>query len=298
MFRKNETAYAEWSPENVALCAERQDGILDCAAKMLRPGGRLVYSTCTFAPAENEDSVSRFLERHSEFAILPVDKKKLGIPEGVCDGRPAWGSFGEELRGTLRLWPHIVRGEGHFAAVLCKAGERAEGYEPMAAGGLESGIGAKDKRLEMWRSFERECLAADCTKGLWAEGSAGGDGRILSEGIFLCFGENLYLAPKGMPALTGLKVLRPGLHLGTFKKDRFEPSHALALSLAPQDVRHVCGLSAGDERTKAYLNGQTFSYEGEKGWYLIAVDGYSLGWGKLAGGVMKNHYPKGLRKNG
>lgn len=285
MFRKNETAYAEWSPENVALCAERQDGILDCAAKMLRPGGRLVYSTCTFAPAENEGSVSRFLERHSEFAILPVDKKKLGIPEGVCDGRPAWGSLGEELRGTLRLWPHIVRGEGHFAAVLCKAGEAAEGYESMAAGGLESRIGAKDKRLEIWRSFERECLATDCTKGL-------------PEGIFLCFGENLYLAPKGMPALMGLKVLRPGLHLGTFKKDRFEPSHALALSLAPQDVRHVCGLSAGDERTKAYLNGQTFSYEGEKGWYLITVDGYSLGWGKLAGGVMKNHYPKGLRKNG
>lgn len=168
----------------------------------------------------------------------------------------------------------------------------------MAAGGLESGIGAKDKRLEMWRSFDRECLATDRMRELPEGVSAGGDGRILPEGIFLCFGENLYLAPKGMPALMGLKVLRPGLHLGTFKKDRFQPSHALALSLAPRDVRHVCGLSAGDERTKAYLNGQTFSYEGEKGWYLIAVDGYSLGWGKLVGGVMKNHYPKGLRRNG
>lgn len=286
MFRKNETAYAEWSPENVALCAGRQDGILDCAAGMLRPGGRLVYSTCTFAPAENEGSVSRFLERHPEFALLPVDKGKLGIPEDLCSGRPAWGSLGEQLKGTLRLWPHVVRGEGHFAAVFRKAGDVPEGYEPMAADGVESGIGAKDKRLDLWWSFAQECFADDPL------------GEEPIGGIFLCFGENLYLAPKGMPVLKGMKVLRPGLHLGTFKKDRFQPSHALALTLLQQDVRHVCRLSVGDGRVKSYLNGQTFSCEGEKGWYLIAVDGYSIGWGKLAGGVMKNHYPKGLRKNG
>ena len=92
-----------------------------------------------------------------------------------------------------------------------------------------------------------------------------------------------------------MKVLRPGLHLGTMKKNRFEPSHALALALSADEVVYSMDLPAEDPRVHAYLNGQTFSADGEKGWYLITVDGYSIGWGKLAGGVMKNHYPKGLR---
>ena len=111
---------------------------------------------------------------------------------------------------------------------------------------------------------------------------------------FLAFGDNLYRMPERMPGVKGLKVLRPGLHLGTLKKNRFEPAHALALALCPKDVKHVWNLSV--EEAAAYLKGQTFSAEGEKGWYLICVDGISLGWGKLAGGIMKNHYPKGLRK--
>lgn len=111
---------------------------------------------------------------------------------------------------------------------------------------------------------------------------------------FLAFGDNLYRMPERMPGVKGLKVLRPGLHLGTLKKNRFEPAHALALALRPEDVKHVWKLSV--EEAAAYLKGQTFSAEGEKGWYLICVDDISLGWGKLAGGIMKNHYPKGLRK--
>ncbi|MDE7270478.1 MAG: RsmF rRNA methyltransferase first C-terminal domain-containing protein [Acetatifactor sp.] len=284
MFRKNETACEEWSPENVELCAGRQDEILDCAARMLRPGGRLVYSTCTFAPQENEGSVSRFLERHEEFNLLPIDKERMGVPAKVCDGRPEWGNGDEALRGTLRLWPHVICGEGHFAAVLQKekGGNLPEGYDPISAGGLERGIAEKDRDLAPWWEFWRE-----------------NGGEVLPfSGIFLRFGDNLYLAPEGMPALKGLKVLRPGLHLGTFKKNRFEPSHALALALSLADVRYVCRLSAQDEAVAAYLNGQTFPWEGEKGWYLITVDGCSIGWGKLAGGVMKNHYPRGLRKNG
>lgn len=252
MFRKNEAACGEWSPENVELCAARQDEILDCAARMLRPGGRLVYSTCTFSTLENEGSIGRFLDRHPEFL----------------------------QRKSLRLWPHKIKGEGHFAAVLQREGNVPEGCEAMAAGGTERGLSDKDRELEPWREFCRETLTADITK----------------EGILLRFGDNLYLAPEGMPSLKGLKVLRPGLHLGTLKKNRFEPSHALALTLSQKDVRHACQLSAGDDVTAAYLNGQTFPREGEKGWYLILVDGFSIGWGKLAGGIMKNHYPRGLRK--
>ncbi len=98
-----------------------------------------------------------------------------------------------------------------------------------------------------------------------------------------------------MPELAGLKVLRPGLHLGVLKKNRFEPSHALALALSPMEVLHVRNLSRENPAVMAYLGGQTFQAEGEKGWYLICMDGFSLGWGKLAGGIMKNHYPRGLR---
>ena len=115
-------------------------------------------------------------------------------------------------------------------------------------------------------------------------------------GGFLTFGDQLYLIPKGMPAVHGLKVLRPGLHLGTIKKERFEPSHALALYLHEEEVKRVMLLTKNEPQAQAFINGQTLNYDGEKGWHLIMVDGYSLGWGKLAGQVMKNHYPKGLRK--
>ena len=305
MFRKNEVACEEWSPENVELCAERQDEILACAAQMLRPGGRLVYSTCTFAPAENEGSISRFLVRHPEFTLLPIHKEAMGLSGGKCDGRPEWtgldvsgverdgaatgnggtGTDGDmDLRMTLRLWPHEVRGEGHFAAVLQKEGQIEADYETVAVGGTECGCSAKDRELGLWWDFWKE-LAAE--KG----------GINFETCTLVRFGDELYAAPMQMPALKGMKVLRPGLHLGTLKKNRFEPSHALALTLGEEDVRHICHLHSGDGLTEGYLNGQTFPFEGEKGWYLITVDGYSLGWGKLAGGVMKNHYPKGLRKN-
>lgn len=286
MFRKNEVACQEWSPENVQLCADRQDGILECAARMLVPGGRLVYSTCTFAPAENEGSISRFLAKHEEFEIVAIDKNKLGIPEG-CDGLP--GSVehpASGIEGTLRLWPHKLKGEGHYAAVLQKRGELPEGCQPVCATGLERGIPAKNliKDWAEYFTFAKETFHDDCVEELQSE-KAGG---------FLAFGDNLYCMPERMPAVKGLKVMRPGLHLGTLKKNRFEPAHALALALTPGDVKHVWNLSV--EEASAYLKGQTFSAEGEKGWYLICVDGISVGWGKLAGGIMKNHYPKGLRK--
>lgn len=282
MFRKNEDAKNEWSPENVQLCADRQDGILDCAAKMLRAGGRIVYSTCTFAPAENEGSMARFLERHPEFHIVPGR-----VPEGFSKGNPAWTNTEKQadeeftidkaqLEHTLRIWPHKVEGEGHFLAVLQKEGNadrKAEGYSLY---GLQKGLKAKDCKelLEFWQE----------------------NIKIELEGVLLKFGDQIYLGPVQMPSLERLKVLRPGLHLGTLKKNRFEPSHALALALRPNEVVHSYPLTMEDNRASAFIGGQTFSVNQEKGWHLITVDGYSLGWGKAAGGIMKNHYPKGLRK--
>lgn len=274
MFRKNEEAVEEWSLENVAVCADRQDMILDCAAKMLRPGGRIVYSTCTFAPEENEGSISRFLRRNPAFRIAEAFKT-----EGMSAGRADWTTEpAEGLENTIRLFPHKVRGEGHFAAVLEKTGTVTEGYRGYCLNGEQKGIA--EKEYAEYRAFEKEAM------------------KVRLEGIFVRFGEQLYLLPEGAPSLQGLKVLRPGLHLGTIKKNRFEPSHALALYLKKEDVKHFSELSAKEREVADYLKGMTLSAEGEKGWYLICVDGYSLGWGKLAGGVMKNHYPRGLRRMG
>lgn len=273
MFRKNEVACEEWSLENVQICADRQDEILDCAASMLRRGGRIVYSTCTFAPAENEGSISRFMERHTDFSVVPVEKF-----EGMSAGVPAWtANPAAGIEGTIRLWPNKLHGEGHYLAVLQKDGEVPTTYEGYCRNGLQKGI--SEKECKEYVEFRDSFMDVNL------------------EGSLLKFGEQLYLAPVGMPSANKLKVLRPGLHLGTMKKNRFEPSHALALALRPEEVKYSANLNGDSQEVRAYLNGQTLNVEGEKGWYLMTVDGYSIGWGKLAGGIMKNHYPKGLRKN-
>ena len=213
MFRKNDNAGEEWSEENVALCAERQDGILDCAATMLKPGGRLVYSTCTFAPAEDEGSVSRFLETHPDFCL---EKEE-------------------------RLMPHKIKGEGHFLAVLHREGGQ---LSSAATAGTEKSLTLKDCREFL--DFAKEALTIPAEE--------------LTEGkILLRFGEQLYLAPAETPSLRGLKVLRPGLHLGTVKKNRFEPSHALALFLKKEQVVHALNLVCDGTAVRKYLEGQTLT---------------------------------------
>lgn len=283
MFRKNEDACGEWSLSNVELCAARQDEILDCAAAMLAEGGRLVYSTCTFAPAENEGSVSRFLARHPEFYI-----EKVPLAEGMSSGVPEWGETSLfALSDTIRLWPHHLKGEGHYLAVLRKAGNLSRTESGWCKNGLEEGLSKRAERTAgkgcaEYLEFVKETLRPEAAERFC--------------GRYLTFGEQLYLISADMPSVKGLKVLRPGLHLGTIKKNRFEPSHALALAMRTEDVLRAADLSAEGQEVRGYINGETFAWDGEKGWYLVTVDGYSVGWGKLAGGVMKNHYPKGLRK--
>ena len=249
MFRKEEAAVADWSPEAVEMCARRQSDILDCAAKLVRPGGRLVYSTCTFSPQEDEEAVVEFLKRHPEFQPEPVNAP--------------W--FQESGAAMYRLWPHKLLGEGHFAAVLRKMGQEAPKEAPVS----------KEKLPKQWESFAKAL------------------GICLPEGKAVSFGEKLFWAPASMPDIQGLRVLRPGLELGTVKKDRFEPSHALALWL------DGCGcqleLEPGGAEMNAYLHGEVLPCR-EKGWCLVKAGGYSIGWGKGDGTQLKNHYPKGLRK--
>ena len=250
MFRKEEAAVTDWSPETVEMCARRQREILHSGAAMLRPGGRLVYSTCTFAPQENEETVASFLADHPEFVAEFVDAP--------------W--FTPSENSSWRIWPHKVLGEGHFAAVLRKLGD-GEREAPKAASG--------QPLPKEWVDF------------------AGELGISLPEGKAISFGQSLYWVPKDFPELGGLKVERPGLELGCAKKGRFEPAHALALWLA--DCRCVQDYGADSKEIAAYLHGDVVP-SGCKGWCLVTVDGYTLGWGKGDGTVLKNHYPKGLRR--
>ncbi len=270
MFRKNEEAVQEWSAENVHMCAQRQSDIMESAALMLRDGGRMVYSTCTFAPEEDEGTIDRFLKAHPEFSLEEIRRYP-----GMEPGRPEFITEGsEELAKTVRLWPHKLKGEGHFMALLKKEGKA----ERISAPNYRTEKGIEKKDYGEWLEFQETYVKRNF------------------EGTYVKFGDQLYLVPAECPSLKGLKVLRAGLHLGTMKKNRFEPSHALALSLKPEEA--VLVLDVNEEQTRKYLRGETLMAEGEKGWYLICMEGYSLGFGKLSGGVMKNHYPKGLRKSG
>ncbi len=314
MFRRNPEARSEWSEENVRLCGRRQDEILAAAARLLRPGGCLVYSTCTFAPWEDEGTILRFLREHEEFRLAETK-----LAPGQEPGQASWAEEGsgqaaqtEEARGraelgrTIRLWPHKLRGEGHFVAVLEKApyGSVTEArsslpdQEAAGEGSLKRPKASSSNRAkEAKRCKTQKGLAEkNCREYLqFREQNLRG---VHLEGLYLQFGDQLYLAPEGTPPLAGLKVLRPGLHLGTVKKGRFEPSHALALTLCPGQAAHVLDLPADSDQMQAYLAGMTLQAEGEKGWYLITADGFGIGWGKLSGSTMKNHYPRGLRKNG
>lgn len=271
MFRKNSEAIDEWSEDNVLMCAKRQQDILDEALKMLKPGGRLVYSTCTFSENENEKNA-----------------------EYVTDNFPDM-----KLVFSRRLWPHKDRGEGHFFAVFDKNTVSGAGddYEINDSNGRHSSknghnkkdnsrknnIGVDKKMLSDWYGFKSSLMTEAGLKKLNEEGKR-----------YLLFKDELYLIPDNMPALDGIKVLRSGLHLGTLKKGRFEPSFSLALYLNPEDCVNNVNLSF--EETLKYRKGETIQKEGNKGWNLLNLDGYSVGWGKVSDGIVKNHYPKGLRK--
>ncbi len=269
MFRKDEAARDEWSPDNVARCASRQDMILDCAVKMLKPEGRLVYSTCTFAPEENEGSICRLLERNGQMEIV-APKASSYFSKGRRDW---WQDAPESIENTLRLWPHKLDGEGHYIAVL----KKKDGRE----GNVKELVPLKEKLVP------KEYI--EFAKQFFVEAPTGN---------FYMFGEQLYMIPDGMFAIDKLRTLRIGWHLGEIKKNRFEPSHALALGAEAANIKNVAQLSSSEQEISAYLKGETFNSDGDNGWCAVMVDGYPIGLGKRVNGLVKNHYPKGLRWQG
>ena len=287
MFRKLPEAVEQWSTENVAICAERQKEILDNAAVMLKPGGVIVYSTCTFSREENEDVIEYFLERHPDFTL-------------------------EEME---RFWPHKQDGEGHFVAKLVRRGSVNEfdaDYEVCEENcnkvedtGLKADRKTKKNKNNKNRKNEtKPALTKENMKLLseFLDETVSEDmAAWIKNSRLVMFGEQLYRLPDMEVDIKGLKVQRAGLHVGEFKKQRFEPSHSLALALKYSEAKNVVKLTCDDPQTTGFFNGQSVmlsdgqAAECKKGWALVCVDGYPAGWGKVNGAQVKNHYPKGLR---
>jgi 16S rRNA C967 or C1407 C5-methylase (RsmB/RsmF family)/NOL1/NOP2/fmu family ribosome biogenesis protein len=274
MFPKSEAARSDWSPAAVLGCARRQGDLILEAARMVRPGGLLVYSTCTFSPEENEGVVAALLTARPDFELAELPP----IP-GADAARADWlgpvDGPAPDLSRALRLWPQRVPGAGHFVAAF-----RRIGGEPSREPDPQRPSLSRESR-EWFGAFAADSLVE----------------KVPEERIHDWRSE-LYLLPPETPELEGLRVVRPGWWLGTPAKRRFEPSHALALGLDAAGARRVVELDPDSPEAAAFLHGETLSRPGEAGWALVAVEGFALGWGKRVGSTVKNHFPKGLRWRG
>lgn len=278
MFRKEPAGIEYWHPEYPAECANRQKQILKSALKMLKPGGILVYSTCTFAPEEDEQNAAWLLREFPQLTICDLPRQ-----EGMDKGRPEWADGNPALAKAIRLFPHHYHGEGHFIAKFQLAGE-----------GQTIPVLKRQRRKKKRRQRQDNNALSNQEIDEWRKWSQTVMPQFTADRL-IKFGDQLYQLPDGIRSVDGLHVLRPGLHLGTLKKKRFEPSLALALSLADyQAVRH---LTITIDQWHQYVHGDvlTIAAGHENGWYLLVADGHPCGFGKLVGTTVKNFYPKGLR---
>lgn len=253
MFRKNSNAIDEWSLEHTIGCSIRQKEILDSAEYMLKPGGRLVYSTCTLNTAENEEVISYITQKHN---------LKLGEFKITKDLN--------SRNGMLKVWPHRFNGEGHFIAKLQK--NFAE-YKEQLPNIMSSSLTKAD--VEVFNAFCKE--------------------RKI-KGFIPNFKYNEYLMCIPTLSLKGLNLVDAGVRLGTIKNKLFFPNHSFAQAIHQNDVKY---LSLDEQQAKDYLSGKTINCNISEniGFILLRYNGYNIGWGKINNGVIKNHYPKHLRKN-
>ena len=277
MFRKDRKMIKAWEEHGPEFFANLQKSIIIQAAEMLKPGGMMLYSTCTFDGRENEQMVEYLLERHPEFEILsitPYDRFAHGIPELTK-------SKDEAYKRTVRIFPHKMKGEGHFLALLRKRNIRETDLAKSVNEDSSAGRGRKKLPQELEEFFRGITWKLDADR-------------------LEIHGERVYYMPCSLPDVRGIRFLRTGLLLGELKKNRFEPSQALAMCLKKEEYGKVLNLKAEDVRISRYLKGETLEVsdvlpETSNGWYLVCVDGYPLGWGKLTRGTMKNKYLPGWR---
>ncbi|TYQ16410.1 UNVERIFIED_CONTAM: NOL1/NOP2/sun family putative RNA methylase [Acetivibrio alkalicellulosi] len=266
MFRKDENAAKSWDKFKSELCCNMQRDILENAHEMLKPGGMLIYSTCTFSPEENEMMIGYFLDRFKEYELMDIVKTG-----GIDSGRPDWADGNKELVKSVRLWPHKLNGEGHFTALIRKKGH------------VESILDNKttqsnSKELEPFYIFQEENLNRSI------------------EGYFSIQGSHLYYLPVKSPDLSGIKISKFGWYLGEFARGRFEPKHSFIIPLKKEDLKITVDFDSKSGEVIKYLKGETLITEGTKGYTGVLVDGYTLGWAKQNDHMLKNLYPKGWRK--
>lgn len=262
MFRKEPQAVEEWSVNHTLSCAVRQKNILDDAYKMLKCGGYIMYSTCTFSYDENESVVQYMIDKYN-MQLCHIDGLDM-LSDGIGDG----------MQDCRRIFPHKNKGEGHFMALLRRTEESnpAKVHQKKKEKRKDTQL---DLAINLYREFEKSALNAKL------------------DGEFVLFGDNLYLMPEYIN-LDKLRVLRCGLHLGITKRNRFEPSHSLSHALPADMYINRIEFSLNSDEIKRYMHGETLS-NSMNGWCIITADGYSIGWGKGSNGIVKNHYPKALR---
>jgi NOL1/NOP2/sun family putative RNA methylase len=293
MFRKEEEMAKQWDIHSPDKYAEMQREILKQAAQMLAPGGRLVYSTCTFSPEENECIIAEFIQTHADFMVVPIDTGELRFTAGRSDWvREAFANnkaISDEalnaVEGTVRLWPHVIKGEGHFIAALER---RKEANEAINENDDKTTFASPSKDLSAWSQFLQDQLTTELS------------------GVEVMYGEHLYLMPQGVPRLDGIKVVKPGWYIGAIRKNRFEPAHALAMGLHSEDAVRSLQLDSNSNEAIRYLKGETLIIEEQrihrqltestsKGLCLVCIDGFPVGWAKWQDGMLKNEYPAGWR---
>ncbi|SHE51893.1 16S rRNA (cytosine(967)-C(5))-methyltransferase [Seinonella peptonophila] len=276
MFRKDVDARDRWSLKLVDKCSQLQQEILHAAAQMLQAGGRLVYSTCTFNPHENENVIATFLQHHPEFKITEVPQHDFFQPGQADWVHPPLAS----LQKTARLWPHHLQGEGHYVAVLEK-----EAHQEKIS------VSHHRKRTK----HKTKCLSDDAYRNLLTFCQQHLNQLQWNPDQLILYGEHLYQISQFLPTLHRIRVKRPGRYLGQMKRSHFQPSHALAQSLQPNQVKQSINFTQHDPQLLTYLRGEVLTATGENGWVLVTVDHQPLGWAKRTHSQLKNHYPKWLR---
>ncbi len=271
MFRKDKKMVKAWEEHGPEFFAKLQRSIVTQAARMLKPGGMLLYSTCTFDPEENEGTMEYLLSQYPEFQIVEMEGY-----EGFACGKPeVTETKHPDFAKTVRIWPHKMHGEGHYLALL-KKGDHTESSDRRIA--KAKGKKVPEEILEFFQDVDWEL-----------------DWSRLEQ-----YSEKVYYMPDEIPNVKGIRFLRTGLYLGDYKKNRFEPSQSLAMCLKKEEYKHTVNFKAEDERVIRYLKGETLEVSDlvsgkAKGWQLVLVDGYPLGWGKLSNGTLKNKYLPGWR---
>ncbi|MDR6548946.1 NOL1/NOP2/sun family putative RNA methylase [Paenibacillus qinlingensis] len=322
MFRKEEEMMGQWERHSVQEFAAMQRELLAQAAVMLAPGGRIVYSTCTFSPEENEAQIAEFLDKHPAFDVVPIAGFSAGRPDWLrepwCEADGYSSKAKAAVAGTARLWPHKLKGEGHFLAVLGSGvGERVGASEGIsdrasASAGAADFVAAAGKRSGRPALRGKSRAEAPPSTGVSLEPLEAFSGELLRSEPFalrrlVCYGEHAYASPAGLPELHGLKVVRPGWYIGALHRGRFEPSHALAMGLRLREAKRALSLASSDERALRYLKGETLEVaeseilrdpeetKAAKGYCLVCIDDHPVGWGKWLDGMLKNEYPPGWR---